>query len=84
MKITFDMTLAEFPAWSGGIDTQKTLTLTQLDELTQILDDDCYADNRTDTDINDFLWFGRDDIADMLGFADWEELEAHNKQEREG
>ena len=28
-----------------------------------------------DTEINDFLWFERDTIAEYLGFEDWEDLE---------
>jgi hypothetical protein len=29
----------------------------------------------TDADINDFLWFNRDEIAQHLGYADWDEYE---------
>ena len=29
----------------------------------------------TDTDINDFLWFERDQIAEYLGYEDWDDYE---------
>jgi len=34
----------------------------------------CFTDP-TDTDINDFLWFERDQIAEYLGYKDWDEFE---------
>ena len=42
----------------------------------EILEEDCgfNMNTPTETDINDFFWFERDTIADLLGYSDWEAL----------
>ena len=37
----------------------------------------------TDININDFLWFERDTIAQHLGYSDWDEYEYGNKEEED-
>ena len=38
----------------------------------------------TDGDINDFLWFERDQIAQYLGYSDWDEYEEGEDEEDNG
>lgn len=81
-KTEFD--LHDFPAWSGGRDTLETLKEKNLvDEIQTILEDIYRCEEApTDTEINDFLWFERDTIAEWLGFSSWEALE-HGEEEAE-
>ena len=74
-KTEFD--LYDFPAWSGGHDTLETLKEKNLvDEVQAAIEEIyCCEESPTDTEINDFLWFERDTIAEWLGFSDWEALE---------
>lgn len=89
MRIYKDISLDEFEAWSGAVDTMDTLR--ELDENTDIyvwstlencIDD--MGEGMDETDLNDFLWFETDTIAEWLGYEDWEALEkAANGEEEE-
>ena len=73
-KTEFD--LYNFPAWSGGRDTLETLKKYDLYDQVQAAIEEIYCEESpTDTEINDFLWFERDTIAEWLGFSDWDALE---------
>lgn len=80
IKIIEEINLADFEAWSGGAYTLQVLTLDQCEELEAILDE-LYPDGMSDTELNDFLWFEDDYIAERLGFEDWEALERFNNGE---
>lgn len=82
MKIYVDTSLNGFDAWSGGEDTLEVLREKDLcDTLEAYIENDIFPDGCTDTELNDFLWFERDFIAELLGFSNWESLE--NKEEEE-
>lgn len=82
MNIIVETTLENFEAWSGGEDTLDTLRDKDLCErLEYILENDIFPDGCTDTDVNDFLWFERDYIAELLGFRNWEALEDGDEDE---
>lgn len=76
MKITNEIRLAAFEPWSGAIETKKSLTLEELEQLEFMLED-CYPDGIDETQLNDILRFEQDWIAEMLGFTDWENLLSH-------
>ena len=82
-KTEFD--LHKFPAWSGGRDTLETLKEKNLvDEVQAAIEEIyCCEESPTDTEINDFLWFERDTIAEWLGFSNWEALEYGETEEEE-
>lgn len=42
-----------------------------------------FESDTTDEDINDFLWFERDAIAEHLGYKDWEEYEYGKDEDEE-
>ena len=70
MKITSEMSLKNFKAWSGAKDTlNKLIELDKCDELEFILDD-LYPDGLTDTQLNDILWFEDEWIYEMLGIEE--------------
>ena len=70
MKITSEMSLKNFKAWSGAKDTlNKLIKLDKCDELEFILDD-LYPDGLTDTQLNDILWFDDEWIYKTLGIEE--------------
>ena len=74
MTYTIDQSLADFNAWSGGKDTLAVLIEKGVcDEVEEFIEE-CFS-HPTDTDINDFLWFERDQIAEYLGYEDWDAFE---------
>lgn len=80
MTYTTEKSLEQFDAWSGGYDTLKVLIEKGVcDEVEEFIEQ-CFA-HPTDTDINDFLWFERDQIAEYLGYKDWDEFEYGNEDE---
>ena len=73
MKITSEMSLKNFKAWSGAVDTlNKLIELDKCDELEFILDD-LYPDGLTETQLNDILWFEDEWIYETLGIETEEE-----------
>ena len=84
MKIISETSLDRFEAWSGGRDTLDVLIEKDLcDQLEAMLENDIFPDGCTDTELNDLLWFERDNIAEWLGFSDWEDLENGGEEEEE-
>ena len=74
MTYTIDESLENFRAWSGGKDTLAVLIEKGVcDEVEEFIEQ-CFS-HPTDTDINDFLWFERAQIAEHLGYDDWEAFE---------
>lgn len=74
MIYTVETSLENFDAWSGGKATLDVLIEKGVcDEVEEFIEQ-CLS-NPTETDINDFLWFERDEIAEYLGYEDWEAFE---------
>ena len=70
MKITSEMSLKNFKAWSGAKDTlNKLIELDRCEDLEFILDD-LYPDGLTDTQLNDILWFEDEWIYETLGIEE--------------
>ena len=71
MKITSEISLKNFKAWSGAKDTlNKLIELDKCDDLEFILDD-LYPDGLTDTQLNDILWFEDEWIYETLGIEEY-------------
>lgn len=66
MKITKELDLTEFEAWSGGADTLKELTLEEMDMLQNAIED-IYYDGLSETQLNDILWFEDEWIEEIIG-----------------
>jgi len=73
MKIICYESLENFEAWSGGKDTLDDLSHSDCERLEQHIEE-MYPDGITDTELNDFLWLERDQIADLLGYRNYEAL----------
>lgn len=74
MTYTVETRLEKFDAWSGGYDTLKVLIEKDVCDQVEDFIEQCFS-HPTDTDINDFLWFERDQIAEYLGYDDWDAFE---------
>lgn len=76
MTVTKMVTALTFEFWSGGADTVSDLTLEELEEVWERVEEMYSTDEEppTETDINDFFWFERDTIANWLGYNDYDEL----------
>ena len=74
MEYTIDRNLEDFQAWAGGKATLEVLIEKGDCETVENYITECFS-HPTDTDINDFLWFSRDEIAEYLGYDDWEAFE---------
>ena len=79
MTYTIEESLENFHAWSGGKDTLDVLIDRGVcDEVEEFLDQTLYETSEgtpNETQINDFLWFERDAIAEYLGYEDWDAFE---------
>ena len=69
MIVRCEISLENFEAWSGGKDTLDCLSHSDCERLETNLEE-LYPDGMTDTELNDFLWFERDQIAELLGYRD--------------
>ena len=83
MTYTVETSLENFPAWSGGKETLDVLIEKDLCDTVENILADVLGENPTDTDINDTLWFSRDEIAEWCGFSSWEALENGEEEEEE-
>lgn len=66
MKITMEMSLYNFEAWGGAVDTLERIKEAGLcDELEEYLNE-LYPDGIDETTLNDILWFNANDILEAL------------------
>lgn len=73
IKVTKEIELKEFEAWSGGAATLSHLTAREIEIVEEIVIE-VFEGEMTETDLNDFLWFERDSIAIHLGYNDFDEI----------
>ena len=84
MEYKVETSLYDFPAWLGGRDTLDTLIdRGDCQEVEDLIETVFLEQDATDEDINDFLWFERDTIAQHLGYSDWDEYEYGDKDEED-
>ena len=86
MKYVVEESLDNFEAWSGGKDTLDTLREKgDVDSVECLIDEyiSTSEEGWSDGDINNFLWFERDTIAQHLGYSDWDEYEYGDKDEED-
>lgn len=76
MIIIKDIKLEDFDFWSGAKQLAECLTLGDLQEIEEHLDE-LYPDGLTETQINDLFWFDEDFICDLIGKT-YEEITNRN------
>ena len=68
VKIEMDYRTLKNNSWSGALDTLKDIEeADKEDELMYLLEEIFNGEIPTETEVNDFLWFERDDIYESLG-----------------
>lgn len=83
MRYQVEDNIYNFPFWSGAKDTIAELTTGEMSSLEQLIEDLFCDELPTDTDINDFVWFERDIIAQHLGYDDFDLLMRRNNLPKE-
>lgn len=68
VKIEMDYRTLKNNSWSGALDTLKDIEEADKEDELMYLLEEIFADTiPTETEVNDFLWFERDDIYESLG-----------------
>lgn len=83
MKITYDLDLRNFEAWSGAIDTLDRIIEEDKCEDLEFILEDLYPDGMTDTELNDLLWFEPESVFEWLGISDEDEEEDEDEEDEE-
>lgn len=79
MKIYSEKSLTSFEFWGGAMCRAEKLTYSELEQITEILEE-LYPDGIDETTINDLFWFEEDKIAEWLGYNSFEEI--YNREEK--
>lgn len=75
MKVTREIDLDEFDAWSGGKETMDALRKTGFVDNAQELVEELWPDGVDATTLNDFLWFDLEDMRPEWFNDDWAEMQ---------
>ena len=67
MKITQDISLYNFEAWSGAKETKEIILNNNKESEFEYLIEELYPEGITDTQLNDLLWFDSEQIYESLG-----------------
>lgn len=69
-------------SWSGAVDTLEDIEKSDKEEeLMELLEQVFFDEIPTDTEVNDYLWFERDEIYSNLGLNANGELEEEEEEE---
>ena len=69
-------------SWSGAVDTLEDIEKADKEEeLMELLEQVFFDEIPTDTEVNDYLWFERDEIYSNLGLNANGELEEEKEEE---
>ena len=72
MKISMEISIREFNAWAGAVDTkEKIIEAGKADEFDELIEE-LYPDGIDATQLNDALWFDNDWIYENLGMIEEE------------
>ena len=71
MKITTELSLREFEAWAGAVDTKEKIIEAGKAEEFEAMIDELYPDGIDATELNDLLWFD-DWFLEKLGITEEE------------
>lgn len=75
MKVTREIELDDFDAWSGGKETLDELRKTDFVGAAQDLVEELWPDGVDATTLNDFLWFDLEDMRPEWFNDDWDEMQ---------
>lgn len=85
MKVSYELDLNTFEAWSGGKDTLDRIKQEgKVEECEALLEDLlCGAEEVTETTINDILWFEDDFLFENLGIRTYDAIKEELDEKRE-
>ena len=75
MKMTYDLNLETFEAWSGAVSTLETIREAGACEQLEFILEDLYPEGMTETELNDLLWFEPETVFEWLGIETEEDEE---------
>ena len=67
MKITYELDLNSFEAWSGAISTLERIRNEGKTSQLEAMLEDLYPDGMTETELNDLLWFDSESVYEWVG-----------------
>ena len=67
MKVYKDMSIMDFDAWSGAVDTKKKIVEAGKEEAFDELIEEIFPDGIDETKLNDILWFESEWVYDAVG-----------------
>ena len=75
MKIVNEITIANFKAWEGAVETVEVIVEHDMVEEFDMLMEEIYPEGLTPTELNDLLWFDSQWVYEALGMQVEEEEE---------
>lgn len=75
MKVYQEISIRDFEAWSGAVDTYDKIIINNKEEEFDSLIEELYPDGIEETRLNDLLWFDSEWVLDCLGIDEEEEEE---------
>lgn len=72
MKYYVECSLQDFPGWSGADNTLAELTVGETEQLESYINEMMGDSIWEECELNDYLRFGKDEIAQFFGYVDWE------------
>lgn len=75
MKVYSEMSIRDFEAWSGAVDTKDKIIANDKEEEFDALIEELYPDGIDETQLNDILWFDDEWVLESLGIEDEDEDE---------
>jgi hypothetical protein len=83
MKISYELDLNNFKAWSGAVDTLNRIRREgKTEELESILEE-LYPDGMDETELNDLLWFEPDLVFEWVGLPTESSINAEIEEVKE-
>lgn len=69
MKISYELDLNTFEAWSGAVDTLDRIRREGKVEALESTLEELYPDGMTETELNDLLWFDSESVFEWVGLC---------------
>ena len=73
MKVHSEISIVNFDAWSGAVNTKHRIIEEGLVDEFDSLIEELYPEGIDETQLNDILWFDSDWVFESLGIQDEEE-----------
>ena len=75
MKVYQEISIRDFEAWGGAVDTYDKIICNDKEEEFDTLVEELYPNGIEETQLNDLLWFNSEWVLESLGITENEEEE---------